>query len=215
MAEDELQIVRLKTDYYRDGVSRILVAIAMVITTVIVLIALLIYLMVSKPEPVYFSTDDEFRVLSPVPIAQPYLSDADLYQWVSQALPMAFTYDFLNYNSQQQEIMHYFTPAGWQNLQGHINNFHLDFNSLQRAKMFVNAELTGAPFIINKGLLEGKYAWYVQIPLNLSYSNSMSSRALVVVAKVVRISTVDNLEGVAIDNMSITTSQESQDNTNG
>jgi intracellular multiplication protein IcmL len=81
--------------------------------------------------------------------------------------------------------------------------------------MFVNAQLTGAPFILNQGLLpEGKYAWRVQIPMNVSYSNG-NTRSLIIVALVVRIPTLDNLYGVAIDDMNITEAQGDQVKING
>jgi hypothetical protein len=215
MAGEDLQIVRLRTDFYRDGFSKMLIAIAIIVIAVIMLCALSVYLFVSKPDPVYFATDNDFRVVAPVPLNVPYISDPDLYQWVSVAIPAAFTYDFLNYNVEQQEVTQYFTTNGWQNLLGHLSNFHVDFNALQNTKTFVTAQITGAPFILSQSNTEAKYTWDVQIPMNLSYSNARSTLSLVIVARVVRVPTLDNLNGVAIDSMTITSSQGNQANKNG
>ncbi len=215
MAEEELQVIRLKTDFYQDGFSKIFVAIALVITTIIGLAALALYLFFSKPAPIYFATDQDYRVLPPVPVEQPYLNDSDLFQWVSRAIPAAFTYDFLNYDNERRIVSQYFTPNGWSNLNGQLNNYHADFNSLQNLRTFISAEITAAPTILNQGLAEGKYTWNVKIPMNLTYSNGTRVRSLVIVAKVVRISTLDNLYGVAIDSMSITAMEGSQANKNG
>ena len=205
MAEEELQLVRLRQEFYRDSFLKVLISIGLVLTTIAVVASLSVYLFITKPSPVFFSTDNEWRILPPVSVDQPYLSNPDLLQWVGQALPAAFTYDFLNYNSQQQEVTQYFTSKGWQNLLGQLNNYHIDANSLQKAKMFVNATLTGAPFILNQGVLpEGKYAWRVQIPMNVSYSNGVPDRSLVVIALVVRVSTLDYLDGVGIEDLNIT-----------
>jgi hypothetical protein len=215
MAEDESQIVRLKTEFYRDGFTKVLLALLMALAAIAALAVLSCYLYFTKPAPIYFSTDDEWRILAPVPLDKPYLQDADLLQWVGTAFPASFTYDFINYQAEQQDVMQYFTSKGWQNLQGQLTNFHANFNYLQNAKIFVNAELTGAPFILNQGLLpEGKYAWKVQIPMNVSYSNDMATRSLVIVALIVRVSTLNNLFGVGIDDMSISEAQGSQVKTN-
>lgn len=215
MAEEELRVVRLQAEFYRDGFLKVLIALMLVLIAIGSLIALSLYLYFTKPAPVYFSTDNEMRVVAPVPLDQPYLSDADLLQWVGRALPTSFTYDFLNYQHEQQDVVQYFTPKGLQNLVGQLNNYHLDFNSLRAGKLFVNATLSGAPFILNKGLLpEGKYAWRVQIPMNVSYSNGIE-RSLLIVALIVRIPTLDNLYGVGIDEMTITEAQGAQVKTNG
>lgn len=215
MAEEELQVVRLQTEFYRDGFLKVIITLIMVLIAIGSLVALSAYLYLSKPKPVYFATDNEMRVMAPVPLDKPYLSDADLLQWVAHAMPIAFTYDFLNYQHEQQDVVQYFTPKGLQNLQGQLNNYHIDFNSLRTARLFVNARLAAAPIILNQGILpEGKYAWKVQISMNVSYSSGVE-RSLVIVALVVRIPTLDNLYGVGIDDMTITEAQGNQVKTNG
>lgn len=215
MAEEKLQIVRLRTEFYRDGFLKVLFTLMMVLIAIGSLVALSLYLHFTKPQPVYFTTDNEMRVMAPVPLDKAYLNNADLLQWVGHALPVSFTYDFLNYQHEQQDVVQYYTPKGLQNLQGQLNNYHLDFNSLRNGKLFANSRLSSAPFILNQGILpEGKYAWKVQIPMIVSYSNG-TDRSLVVVALVVRIPTLDNLYGVAIDDLNITEAQGSQVKTNG
>lgn len=215
MAGEELHMVRLKDEFYQDGFLKILIALVMVFAGVMSLSALSLYLHFSKPEPVYFATDNEWRVLSPVPLGQPYLTKEDLLQWVSTVFPIAFSYDFLNYKSQQAHAKPYFTANGWQNLAGQLNNYRADYNSLQNEKAFVNAVLTGAPFILSQGVLPGgKYAWRVQIPMSLNYSRGVTHN-LAVIALIVRVPTLNDLNGVGIDDMNITETQGNQVETNG
>lgn len=216
MAEEELQVVRLKREFYRDGFTKILLAIALVLLTMGVLASLSVYLFVTKPDPVYFATDNEWRILPPVPVDRAYLSNPELLQWVGKALPASFTYDFLNYKSQQQEVTEFFTSKGWQNLLGQLKNYHVDEDTLQKSKMFVNAQLTGAPFILNQGVLpDGRYAWRVQIPMNVSYSNNLADRDLVIIALVVRVPTLDYLSGVGIEDLNISEAKGNVVTTNG
>lgn len=215
MIDNEQPIVQLKAEFYRDGFPKVLLALAMTIAAIGSLAGLSVYLYLSKPDPVYFYTDSEWRILPAVPLNQPYLSNADLLQWLGKTISDAFSYDFLNYQQEQQDLADDFTTKGWQNLQGQLNNYHLDYDSLRNSRAFVNTKLTGAPFILNQGLLpEGKYAWRVQIPVNVSYSSGVT-RSLVIIALVVRIPTLNNLYGVAVDDMSITEAQGSQVKTNG
>lgn len=214
MAEEEQQVVRLRSEFYRDGFKTVLIALVLVFLAIAALLALSIHLFLSKPAPLYFKTDNEWRVLAPVPLNQAYLSDADLLQWVGQALTASFSYDFLKYKAEQQGNLQYYTSKGWDNLLGQLNNYHEDYNSLQTSRQFVTAQLSGAPFILNKGVLpEGKYAWKVQIPMNLSYSSGIK-HSLVIIALVVRIPTLNYLYGVGIDDMKITESQQNVVKTN-
>ena len=215
MAEEELYVVRLSTEFYRDGFLKVLTAIVMVLIAIAALVALSIYLFITKPAPIYFSTDKEWRIVAPVSVDQQYLSDADVLQWVARALPAAFTYDFLTYQTEQQNVIEYFTTKGWQNLLGQLNNRHMDYNAMKAGRRFVNAQLTTAPFILNEGLLpDGKYAWRVQLGMQLNFNNDVI-QSLSVEALVVRIPTLDNLYGVAIDDMKITESTGNQVRTHG
>ena len=43
-------------------------------------------------------------------------------------------------------------------------NVYANFNTIQSSKLFVNSEASGAPFfILSQGLLDGKYAWWIQM----------------------------------------------------
>jgi intracellular multiplication protein IcmL len=202
MANEELQVVRLRDDFYSDGFYKILIAAAMVISAIGLLIAISIYLFAEKPHPVSFSTDNEWRVLAPVPLDQTYLTTPDLIQWVSTAVPSMFSYDFINYTQQLKGMTQYFTTDGWKKFLDLVNNY-ANYNTIQNDRLFVSATAAGAPFVINQGLLQGRYGWWVQMPISIRYSSNQkeSSQSLVIQALVVRVSTLNNLYGVGIDNI--------------
>ena len=74
---------------------------------------------------------------------------------------------------------------------------------IQTTKLFVNASAGGAPTIPNQGLLNGRYAWWVQIPLTLHRVTVArhDEMALTVQALVIRVPTLNNLSGIVIDNL--------------
>lgn len=202
MAGEELQVVRLRDDFYRDGFYKVLLAVATIIVAIVLLIIVSLYLLGSKPKPVYFSTDNEWRVLAPVPVEQQYLKNPDLAQWVTNVLPQAFTYDFISYTKQLKNLGQYFTANGWQIFLNQLN-IYANYNGIQTQKLFVSASAAGAPVVINQGLLQGRYAWWVQMPVNLNYisADKGSTQPLVIQVLVVRVPTLNNISGVGIENM--------------
>jgi intracellular multiplication protein IcmL len=213
MAGEKLEVVRLKDDFYKDGFFKILIALFTIITAVAFLFGLSIYLYTSKPAPVYFSTDDEWRILPPIPLDQVYLSTADLAQWVSDVLPNAFTYDFINYTKQLEGVAQYFTENGWQKFLEQVNTY-ANYNTVMASKSFINARPAGAPFVISQGLLDGRYAWWIQMPLNVNNITAEKSnmQALSIRALIVRVPTLNNIYGIGIENIIV--SQGSPDQVN-
>lgn len=199
MVDEELQTIYLRKDFYRDSFRKILFVLGIFIVVITVLIATAIYLFLDKPAPIQFATDNEWRIVQPVPLDKPYLPQSDLIQWVSNVLPGLFNYDFINYKIELQKNEQYFTENGWKAFLSMLSGY-ADYSAIKNAKLFVSGVPTGAPFILNQGLLERKYSWWVQMPLNINYSGGYV-QALDLQVLIVRISTLNNLYGVAIENV--------------
>jgi hypothetical protein len=82
-------------------------------------------------------------------------------------------------------------------------NIYANYNNVQSGKLFVRASPSGAPSLVNEGLLSGRYAWLVTMPITVSYSGYKppGPRDLQLQVTVVRVSTLNNLTGVGIDNV--------------
>ncbi|MBV9575099.1 MAG: DotI/IcmL/TraM family protein [Gammaproteobacteria bacterium] len=204
MAEAENHVVELRDDFYRDSFSTLLFIIAGVSLGIFFLIVTSIYLYLDKPVPVTFAVGEEWRVQPPVPLNQPYLSTPEVLQWTADALRRSFVYDFKDYNDQLKVAQQYFTPDGWQSFQNQLN-IYASYNNVQTYKLFVTGTPTSAPTILDEGLLSGRYAWKIQLPIMLNYSGatSLPPKALSLQVWVVRVSTLNNLLGVAIDNVQV------------
>lgn len=208
MAAEELGVVRLREDFYRDGFKKALIVLIMMTGIVIALFALSLFLWFAKPNTVYFASDNDWRIVPLVPIDQPYLNTPDLLQWVSNVLPMLFTFDFVNYDDQVKQLQHYFTPDGWNKF---LDQLHNDLNTdlIEKNKSFINAKAGGAPYVLNQGVLSGRYAWWVQMPIIIDYStwDKSNEQNIVVQVLLVRVPMIDNFHGISIDNMIITKSE--------
>jgi intracellular multiplication protein IcmL len=205
MAEEELQTVVLRDDFYRDSFGKVVLVIFGIVVAIICLIALSVYLYLSKPPPVTFHVDGDWRVQAPVPLDQPYFQNfqkPDLLQWVADSVPQAFHFDFNHYNDQLKVASQYFTAEGWKIFLNQLN-IYANYNNVQSGKLFVRASPSGAPSLVNEGLLGGRYAWLVVIPITISYSGYKppGQKDLQLQVTVVRVSTLNNLTGVGIDNV--------------
>jgi intracellular multiplication protein IcmL len=204
MVEEELQIIRLRNDFYRDGFQKLLLALGVITTAIGLLVAAFLYLFFVKPVPIHFATDDEWRILAPIPVDKPYLSTANLLQWVSETFSTVFNFDFLNYSKKQAEYQQYFTENGLKKYTD-LLNFYVPISSVQKSKSVIVGTLNGGPFIVNQGLLNKRYAWWVQLPININFSgyDRNYTQPLVLQVLVVRVPTLNNLSGVVIDNLVI------------
>lgn len=212
--EETVEIVQLKNDFYKDGFYKVLFALGLILVAMGALIAVSCYLFFSKPKPVVFSVDNDWRVLPPVPVNLSYISAADLLQWVSGVVPSAFTYDFVNYSTELAAEQANFTANGWSAYQGHVNTY-ANRDTVEGSKLFVYGVAGGAPIIVNQALsAEGIYTWLIQMPVIVS-NTAGESQTLTVQVVVVRVPTTDDLNGVRIDNMIVTQSGGNRVSTNG
>lgn len=202
MADDALSEVTWHDDFYRDQFTRVVIIFAAVLLALGLLVATSISLYLTKPPPIVFGVDKEWRVLAPVPLDAPYLPLPDLLQWVSRVVPSAFDIDFLDYDNELKTSTQYFTDNGWQVFLAQLSNY-VDKQVLTTNKQFVNCVPSGAPFILNQGVLSGRYAWWVQMPIEIGFSGAIRSptKKLTLQVLVVRVPTDNNLMGVAIDNV--------------
>lgn len=202
MAEEILETVKLRDDFYRDSFGKVVFVIICLVVAIAMLVALSIYFYLKKPEPIVFPVAEEWRVQPPVPLMEPYLSIPDLLQWVSNAIPNAFVYDFNNYNDQLKNAAQYFTSEGWSIFLGQLN-IYANYNTIKSKRLFVRARVTGAPFIVNQGILSGRYTWWVQMPIEIIYDgySPPATKNIKLQVLITRVSTLNNLMGVGINNV--------------
>lgn len=210
MALADDQQITWHDDFYHDRFPRVVIIILGVLLALGLLVATSLSLYLTKPAPIEFGVADEWRVQAPVPLEQAYLPLPDLLQWVSRVVPDAFDIDFMSYEAQLKTSTNYFTRNGWSVFLSQLSNY-VDQAQLVQNRQFVSCQPTGAPFVINQGVLSGRYAWWVQIPIIISFSGAVRSASIPLTLQVlvVRVPTDNNLMGVAIDNVIVL-----QNNTN-
>lgn len=202
MADESTTELTWHDDFYHDRFTGVVLIILGVLIALSLLVLTSVSLYITKPPPTIFHVASDWRVQAPVPLEQPYLPMPDLLQWVTGVVPGAFSIDFLNYTDQLKASQGYFTENGWSVFMSQLNNY-VDQAKLTSNRQFVNCLPTGAPFVINQGVLSGRYAWWIQLPVVLSFAGAVRSANIPLTLQllVVRVPTDNNLMGVAIDNV--------------
>lgn len=204
MAAEETGVIELRDSFYRDSFNKVVFVLISISAIIVVFIAVSIFIYVDKPSPITFPVENDMRVLKPVPLDQPYLSYPDLLQWVADILPNAFVLDFNHYNEELKVSSQYFTSNGWSSFLNQLN-IYANYNNVQTYKLFVNGAPGAAPFVVRDGVIpeSGRYGWWVQMPVIITYSGYKPppSVTLTLQVLVVRVSTLNNLNGVGIDNV--------------
>jgi intracellular multiplication protein IcmL len=204
MAEDALELVKLRNNFYRDNYRKITGLLAFSLIIIFILTATLIYLIGNPPKPRYFATDSQGRLIQIPPLDEPNLSSAAVIQWTNMAIVGAFTFDFVNYRSQLQSISDYFTSEGWQ---AFIAALKPNLTAVTSKKLVASAVATGAPVVLQQGRLEGRYAWRIKMPMLITYSGTdVTQQNVIATILVVRVSTLTTPKGIAIAQLIITSS---------
>jgi len=199
MAEDALAAVTLRNKFYKDSQRKVLIALIISVLANFFIGSLLVYLMTHPPQPKYFATSINGRITPLYPLNEPNQSDSAVLQWANQAAIAAFSYNFVNYRSELQASSGFFTPKGWQQFLNALQQSN-NLDAVKAKKLIVSAVATRAPIILEKGVLNGRYSWRVQMPILVTYQSAseFTQQNNVVTMLIIRVSTLNSPRGIGI-----------------
>lgn len=199
MADTALEVVQLRKNFYRDSYRRVLSALLIMTLANLVLGLIVYYLATNQPEPKYFATSEDGRITPIYPLSAPMVSDSALLQWANQAAVAAYTYNFATYRKELQDASEYFTPDGWNDFEQALQSSR-NLETVINKKLVVTAVATGAPVILDRGVLDGHYSWKVQMPLLVTYESASTTiqQPILVTMLVTRVTTLNVPKGIAI-----------------
>lgn len=199
MAEDALTAVVLRNNFYRDGQRKMILVLLVSMIANFVLASMLVYLVTHPPAPKYFATSINGRITPLFPLNEPNQSDSAVLQWANQAAIAAFTYNFVNYRTELQASSGFFTADGWDQFLTALQQSN-NLDAVKAKKLIVSAVATRAPIILQKGILNGNYAWRVQMPILVTYQSAseFSQQNNVVTMLITRVSTLNSPRGIGI-----------------
>ncbi len=199
MAEEALTMVAMRNDFYRDGQRKLIIALLVSICINFAMASLIIYLLTHPPAPKYFATSIGGRITPLFPLNEPNQSDSAVLQWGNQAATAAFTYNFVNYREELQASSQFFTSDGWSQFLTALQQSN-NLDAVKAKKLIVSAVATRAPIILQKGVLNGRYSWRVQMPVLVTYQSAseFTQQNNVVTMLITRVSTLNSPRGIGI-----------------
>ncbi len=199
MKDDAVEIVRLRNQFYRDNYRRVISALLICFLAILVLAGIIFYMITHQPQPKYFATTPDGRIIQLMPLDRPNQSNATVLQWANSAAVAAYSFNFVNYRKALQDASSYFTPDGWEQFLSKLEGSN-NLAAITSRKLIMNAVATGAPVILEQGILNGRYSWKVQMPMlvSLESASQVIQQSLNITMLITRVSVLDNPKGIAI-----------------
>ncbi len=196
-----LVTVVTRNEFYRDG-FRNLIRIAILEGVIIVglILTLIVYINNSVSHDRYFATTADGRIMQLAPLNQPYMTTAALLSWVAQAATDVMTFGFHDYQRQLQAASRHFTKTGWETFTTALQASRI-VESVQAQQQVVTAVPRSAPVLLKQGVLNGRYRWVIQMPIQVSYKATNSNRNdnLLLTLVIERVPSLENPDGVGIE----------------
>jgi len=199
MANDAIELIRLRNNFYRDNYRRLVISTLICLLIIIILSGLIFYMITHQATPKYYASAADGRIIELVPLNRPNQSNQTILDWSTEAAVAAYTLDFVNYQQQLQNASNYFTSNGWKQFQAElVKSKNLD--AIKQEHLISHAVATGTAVIVDQFWMNDQYTWRVQMPMLVSLESPgrRIPQALLVTLLVTRVSTLDNPKGIAI-----------------
>lgn len=200
-AEEGMQKVQLRNDFYRDSDKKLFIA---AIASVVGLVAqslIAFSVFTAKNERVYFATDKNGSIVQLYALGQPNQKDAVVSQWVANALVDTFSFNFTDYKTRLNEsTMEWFTKEGAEGLLSALNSAEV-IKALLDRKMILSLALESTPVLLEQKQNEnGVWIWTFQVNGVMTYRTQTqeSSSKVTFMVQVDRRSVMENADGLGI-----------------
>jgi Type-IV b secretion system, inner-membrane complex component len=116
-----------------------------------------------EPPHKYIPTTSDFKVIVSPPLAEEFASEGDVVQVATNGLREVYTYDFVNWQDQIGRAKKWFTMEGWNSFEREIKASGAIL-AVEQKRQVASIKIYEAPFVKEKGLLNGVYTWIVEFP---------------------------------------------------
>ena len=180
---ENFELARLRNNFYRDSYRRLIVVLLLFIILILVAVVMIYQMYTTRPEPRYFATNTLGRIVPLVPLNVPGNSKEEILEWAQRAVSSAFTFNYVQFRHQLESSKNtYFTEKGGDDYINALKNSN-DLVSVTQGKLIVTASPTAIPTILKQGVVysgraQGRYAWDIKIPVQVTYQNLTIKRNL-------------------------------------
>ncbi len=196
-----VSLVLERNAFYRDGLWCASLGLFLLIAVNVLLTLSILYKLFTPPAPVYFATSADGQIINSYALSEPVVSDSYVLQWTADQVRAAFSLDYLHWRQQLQTVSSSFTPDGWKYFLDSSQKSN-NLKTLTSLKMVSDATIAGAPQILEKAVVDGHFAWKVQMPILVTFQNNSQTipMAMNVTVIVLRMPVKDYPQRIAINN---------------
>jgi intracellular multiplication protein IcmL len=165
-----LELVVVRNAFYRDNYYRVLFGVLLLLLINVFLVFIVYYKWSHPPEPQYFPATADGRIIKMHSLSKAVYPDDYVMQWAADSVRKAFSLDYIHWKEQLQDALTNFTASGRRNFIDALKKTN-DLKTLVDLKMVSNIKITGAPQVMIKTVTAGHYAWNINIPMLLTFTN--------------------------------------------
>ncbi len=200
------QKIKAANDYHKDSTGYLYFIIVVQLAVIAALVGSLYFLWLQRPEPTYFAATQDGKIFRIDNLDRPYLNLKQLNQWAVEAAVASYTFDFVNWQSNLNDVKEYYTENGYKRyLQALSNAGTID--TIRSKQLVSSAVATGAPVINKEGRDQntGRYFWEVQIPMLVTYQSASEviPARLLVTLTVFRVPVTESPKGIGIESIQV------------
>lgn len=169
-----LEMVVMRNQFYRDGYYRVLFCVLFMLAVNVVLAGLLYIKWTNPPEPQYFATTAQGQIIKIHKLSDPVFPDDMVLQFAADSVRKAFNLDYIHWREQLKDASENFTPDGWVYFSSKLKETN-NLKTLVDQNMVSDAQITGAPQVVRESIVSGHYAWNIQLPLLVTFTNGSNT----------------------------------------
>lgn len=193
---------RLRLQFYKDGYRKWTTIGLVACYVAAASITLNVVQFWFRPDPKYFATSGEGRIIPLVPLDQPTVNHDAVLAFAQRVALSSFVFDFANLQGQLGGLARSYTSNGYETLINSLQkNGVLD---LVKAKRYVaTAVATSAPVVTWSGKDRGVFKWRVEMPVTITLQGQTERKdvSVTLILMVERVPTVDAPDGILAGQM--------------
>ncbi|OGT46354.1 MAG: hypothetical protein A3F17_04240 [Gammaproteobacteria bacterium RIFCSPHIGHO2_12_FULL_41_15] len=200
MKQDAVKLIIMRNSFYRDNYRFSQFAVFLLLMLNLILGGAIGYKYTHPPAPHYFPTTNDGKLILPRSMTDPMFSDDHVLQWSADEARKTLSLDFLHWRDQLQSVRMGYTNTGWKQFIDSLKQSN-NLKTLISQKMVISAEVTGSPQVMTKGPVYGQYAWKIQFPMLIKFTNGTQNipQPVMVTMIVIRVPVSQYPDGIAIN----------------
>ena len=131
-----------------------------------------------------------------------------ILEWAENSIVKSFNFNFVHYLDTFSDAKEYYTDNGWKEFSNLLSKSGL-LDSVTNNRFFLSPIISGGSVILYDGVVNGRHAWRIKIPVVLMFKTSENSinvhmqKKITVDIIVARVPNIENPENIGIDSLNV------------